>query len=246
MIESQLVHRQAWSAMVEDYERRQGLHWYETELLNRAGERVPEPRLVHVLGCGAGREMTAICNRFPEARIVGSDISEAMAAATRRAVGGMPDWAGRTTVLTSSIAELTGPADADLVIAFNSVFTCITPEEERMHSLRAVRNLLRPDGLFLIVVHHRWGKLLKSGYFALQQLVAPLRLAGLPGDRLGKIGGAPAPFHYFTRAELRRVLSLARLEPLEVHSISTLAKATGQPYDLIRGDNNLLAIARAC
>jgi hypothetical protein len=169
-----------------------------------------------------------------------------MASAARRAVGAKEESTGRVSVVTAPIADLTAPGDADLVVALNSVFSCITPEEERKRSLTAVRGLLRPGGLFLIVVHHRWGKVLKTGYFALQQMTAPLGLGGKPGDRVGKIGGSTAPFHYFTRGELWQMLNEARLEPVEVHSINTLAKATGRSYDVWRGDNNLLAIARAC
>src|SRR5215210_7589062 len=70
-------------ATTQDYDIKvPQLHWYEQYLLDTAAKalaaRFEQVHLIHVGGCGTGRELTPIMRAFPEARIIASDISSAM------------------------------------------------------------------------------------------------------------------------------------------------------------------------
>jgi trans-aconitate 2-methyltransferase len=56
-----------------------------------AAVRLDDPELVHDIGCGRGEMARAMADRWPSARVVGSDLSEQMLAAAR-AGGGRVEW----------------------------------------------------------------------------------------------------------------------------------------------------------
>jgi hypothetical protein len=137
-----------------------------------------------------------------------------------------------------------GPAE--LVITFASMLTYVTPEAERLRTVTVLASLLRPGGLLVGVVHHRWGRPGKSGYFLLQQMACSLRLTSNgAGDRVGGFAGFRMPMHYFTAGEMRALLTDAGLRPRDVLSLGSLARRSARRYRSVAGYNNLVFTAAA-
>lgn len=226
------------------------LRWSEQYLLDYAvrtlNDRFGEVGLVHVVGCGTGRELPAIRKACPAARIVASDISPDMLDACR---AGLNEWTRPPNItLKCSPAHLLSPADglADLVVTFNNMLTYVTPASEREITFDAFRRVLRPHGLLIGVVHHRWGRVSKSLGFLVQQVMNTLGLSRQElGDRIGGPSGTSIRMHYFTAAELRKLLSGASFNPEKVISLAALSRENGRRYKTLSSSNNLLFIGEA-
>lgn len=227
------------------------VHWYEEYVIREAarllaGEAM-NVKMLHVVGCGAGREIPAIRSAFPAAVIVASDISPAMIEICRRNLKRWDCVSGVELVATpASTLPSHGYKNADLVVATDNLLTYITPEEERRSTLSSLRSVMRMDGVFVGAVHHRWGKLFKSTYFFLQAALVSMRIVGTrSGDRKWRIGGNTTLCHHFTKDELSKDLAGSRFEPLSVLSLYSLARKSGRSYNPLVGDNNLVFVARA-
>jgi SAM-dependent methyltransferase len=225
-------------------------HAYEDYLLDGARQRSElsgeSIELVHVVGCGPGREIPIVRRMFPNAHIIASDVAQNMIEVCAR---NLQRWgcSGNIDLRCSPASRLRKEkGGAGLVVAFNNVLTYVSPKADRSKTLRALREVLRPGGLLIGVVHHRWGRLTKSGYFALQRLAWLVRLtAQEPGDRLGGFSGLRVPVHYYTTTELRFLLTSSGFVPLEVLSLDLWHRGQGRKYNPLRGDNNLMFAAVA-
>ena len=126
-----------------------------------------------ILGAGGGLELRAFADLQPGWRFTGIDPSAEMLAAAGPVIG---PHAGRVTLKQGYVADAPpGPFDGAaclLVLHF-------LPEAERLHTLTALRQRLRP-GAALVVAHHsfpqgaeqaRW--LDRYAAFAVQSGVAP-------------------------------------------------------------------------
>jgi SAM-dependent methyltransferase len=226
------------------------LHWYERHVLDVAAreitDRFGEVKRVHVVGCGAGREVPAVREAFPAAQIIASDFAPSMIEACRANLERWGCTAGIELRCCSAGSLVPDEGPAELVITFASMLTYVTPEAERRRTLAALGSLLRPGGLLIGVVHHRWGRPSKSGYFLLQQVACSLRLTSNgAGDRVGGFAGLRLSLHYFTAGELRGLLTDAGLRPLEILSLASLGRRSGRRYRSVAGYNNLVFTAAA-
>lgn len=228
------------------------LHWYEEALLDRCeslldqgdGGALTRPYLYDI-GCGPGREIPMLHARFPTAAFVACDIAPSMIRACK---ANLVRWrvAADVDLRTCSASELeVGPKRAQLVLLLNNVLTYVTPAEERQRTMVSLRSVLEPGGVIAGVVHHRWGRPLKSCYFALQTLrswVGPFRQEC--GDRVGGHADVRMRFHYFTQREVRRLLTETGFCSIWVTSLRSFSSQREIRYPLWRGDNNLLFTAQ--
>ncbi|MBX6332211.1 MAG: class I SAM-dependent methyltransferase [Gemmatimonadaceae bacterium] len=238
------------AASVERYQVRVPyLYWYEEVLLGIAlaaiRDRLGAPRLVHIVGCGPGREVPPIRAACPDARIAASDIAPAMVAACKR---NLEAWGCATNVDVCCAPARSLRADrgrAELVTALSNVLTYVTPRAERVSMLSAIHALLHPGGALVGTVHHRWGQPAKSAYFLMQAAATAARLSDTePGERLTSFEGATRHLHYFTRGELLALFAETGFEVKLLESLRTLSRQHGQSYPAT-GDNNLVYVALA-
>lgn len=225
------------------------LRWYDAYLINCAvaelGRHTTVHRL-HAIGCGGGRELPAVRATFPQAEITASDPSPAMVAACRTnlAAWGCED---RVTVHCCPATRLP-KADqrSELVLALDNVLTYVTPELERIATLRDLRAQLAPGGLLAGTVHHRRAGVAKSAFFLARSCAHRLGLVhGDPGDRILVQGGRAGRIHYFTASELDRLFHATGFRPLMVSSLAQVARRVGRRYSALRGANNLVYLAVA-
>lgn len=225
-------------------------HAYEDYLLdlarNRCESRRDPVKVIHVVGCGPGREIPVIRRVFPEARVIASDVAQRMIDVCTENLLRW-DCSANVELICCPASSLAAERDgANLVVAFNNVLTYISEESERRRTFGAMRGALRAGGLLIGVVHHRWGRLGKSCYFLLQQIARMARVTTCEaGDRLGGFAGMRARWHYYTAAELRVLLASAGFVPLDVLSLASWHHKREQKYSFLRGDNNLLFAAEA-
>jgi SAM-dependent methyltransferase len=97
------------------------------------------------IGCGEGVAIRMMAQRFPRSRFVGVDIG-ADAIATARAEAeraGLPN----ARFLAQDAASFAAPSSFDFITAFDAIHDQAAPRRV----LRAIREALRPDGVFLMV-----------------------------------------------------------------------------------------------
>ncbi len=117
---------------------------FEDERTRPAAEllaRVPltTPALVFDLGCGPGNSTQLLGTRYPAARVIGTDTSEAMLAAARDRLPSM-------TFERSDIAQWSPPSPADLVYANASIHWI--PDHERL--VPRLFDALAPGGVLAV------------------------------------------------------------------------------------------------
>ena len=227
------------------------LHWYEDYLISDASRILDQGavrvRSIHIVGCGAGREIPGIRSLFPDTMIIASDISSRVLDICKR---NLKRWecSSGVELIVSPAAKLPahGNAGAELVVAMDNVLTYVTPGDARRRTFSALRSIVRANGLIVGVVHNRWGRASKSIFFSAQTIMSHLRITKTPpGDRAWRIVGHETMCHYFTRGELTTLLSESQFEPLKILSLSSLGPQLGRRYSPLQGDNNLVFIARA-
>ncbi len=96
------------------------------------------------VGCGSGRVLHALAERFPASRFTGYELS-AEAVAEARALA--RDLGLRNTHFeVRDVADLAVDRGFDLITAFDAIHDQARPD----HVLAGIRRALRPDGLFLM------------------------------------------------------------------------------------------------
>ncbi len=241
--------REFWSqsSQVEDFPAARGALPYEAALITLAAAAASSSGPVdevHVVGVGAGRELTATRDSLPEVRIRAWDISPQMVEACRRFV----ERTGleHVSVGCRDVAELTeadGPAD--VVVLLNAVLCYVGPADQRARAAAALHSLLRPGGTLTAVVHQRWGRPDWAGWFAARAALAHLGAApGGPGDRRIRHGGSTMLFHHFRPGEVTRLLADAGFVHTRVQSLRAWARSTGHRIP-VRSPNPLLVVSTA-
>lgn len=109
-------------------------------------ERIPPSAVVADLGCGAGALLPTLASRFNQ--VLAVDFSSVMLAKSKRTIGGKFK---NIEYVNLSIAEFAAAAPrVDAAIAVNSL---VMPEIDEIDaSLRGVRSMLNPAGVFLGIV----------------------------------------------------------------------------------------------
>jgi SAM-dependent methyltransferase len=107
------------------------------ERLERGGE-------VLDVGCGAGHAINVMAQAFPNSRFAGYDFSEDGIAAGRAEAARLGLSNARFAVKDAAMLE--EPGRYDLITAFNVIHDLAHP----LAGLRAIRDALRPDGVFLM------------------------------------------------------------------------------------------------
>lgn len=120
------------------------------KLLTATAERVTDPRVVMDLGTGTGTLAAEALQRWPEAEVVGVDVSDGMLGIARATVA---ERVGREAARRLRLVQ----ADAQrLPLASGSVDLCVTSFVmqlvlDRPAALREVRRVLAPGGLLALV-----------------------------------------------------------------------------------------------
>ncbi|HEU4428283.1 MAG TPA: class I SAM-dependent methyltransferase [Myxococcota bacterium] len=184
------------------------------------------------VGCGIGRTLCELAQRFPRSRFVGLDLSvDAIAEAKR---GAAERRLENVRFEVRDAAELRGPAQFDFASAFGVIHR--QPEPERV--LASVAAALRPGGLFLMQEEASTGSPVRDAKrplaafsYALSclQSLATSRAAG--GAGLGAMWGA---------REARGALAAAGFHRIEEKRIARdprsmyfVARATGRVWNLL-------------
>jgi ubiquinone/menaquinone biosynthesis C-methylase UbiE len=228
-----------------------GLHWYERYAYDRASTLLHEVgigvSLAHVVGCGTGREIPSVCERFPSATVVASDFSEKMLA---RCKANVSRWK-----LGHSVRCIHSPAQslddtygrATFVSMINNVMTYITPADARAATLRNISRMMEPGGILVGTVHSQSGRLTKKAFFSLRRLAFRLGIISEQevGDRIGGFLGNRMAFHYATTKEVHSLLIDADFDPIEIKDLSQLLVEMDNAPKTPTSDNNIVFIARA-
>jgi S-adenosylmethionine-diacylgycerolhomoserine-N-methlytransferase len=112
---------------------------------------------VHILevGCGTGRNLTNLAHQFPQARLAGLDVSEAMLAVARKRLGAL---VGRVNLVHAAYdrplhpTRLSASPDPFDLVVFSYSLTMINPGWDR--AIEAAYDDLAPGGLIGVVDFH--------------------------------------------------------------------------------------------
>lgn len=165
---------------------------YVHQTLSRAVEalRIAGPARVLDVGCGTGEFEHLAHQRFPEARLVGVDVTPDMLAVAR---GKFPDAAWVTFLLAEAEALPFASEHFDAVVSCSMLHHVQEPER----LLRECARLLRPGGQLVIVdwcrdfphcrLAHYWLRLTKRSYakmYRADELAARLGPLGLAAQEV--------------------------------------------------------------
>ena len=169
------------------------------------------PRRLLDFGCGTGRELPALAEAFPDAEIVGVDVSKEAIRVARRNVDDR-----RVKVFDTTEFAASEEADFDMVYS-SGVFHHIPPPE-RPAALTLVKSTLRRGGVLVVSEHNPWHPgtryLVRACPFDVGvELIRPRRFArqvteaGLELVRLDYVSFFPGPLKFASALEpwLRRV-----------------------------------------
>jgi len=184
------------------------------------------------VGCGVGRTLCELAQRFPRSRFVGLDLAVGAIAEAKRAAAERRLENVRFEVRDA--AEIRGPAQFDFASAFGVIHR--QPEPERV--LASIAAALRPGGLFLMQEEASTGSPARDAKrplavfsYALSclQSLAASRAAG--GAGLGAMWGARAARGALTAAGFHRIEEkrIAR----DPRSMFFVARATGRAWNLL-------------
>jgi tRNA (uracil-5-)-methyltransferase TRM9 len=183
------------------------------------------PRVID-FGCGSGRYTRALLERST-ARIIGYDVSDIALARLRRHCARHVE-SGRLLPVGHSLEGLAAAAAAqggiDLVLMLFGVLGHIPGRNERRHTLRALRAMLRPGGRLLVSVPNARRRFLR------EQATRRAEDEMEPGDiaYVRRYGGEDIRlyYHLYDQAELEGELATCRYRPLVTWAESVLPEPT--------------------
>lgn len=126
-----------------------GMNRAHAEVADWGMQYLPQTGIAEIaeLGCGGGRNVRALLQRYPTAKVTALDYSEISVEKTGR-VNRREIQKGRCRVVQGDVSKLPfEDARFDLVTAFETVYFWPGPTE----SFREVYRILKPGGTFLIV-----------------------------------------------------------------------------------------------
>ena len=115
-----------------------GLDEYVIPLVEGLREQLESGIDVLDIGCGSGRAMNHLAERYPQSRFIGYDISEqAIAAARKQSVD---RGLNNTRFEPCDVSEMTGTDAFDLICAFDAIHDQAKPAQVLVNIRRALRN----------------------------------------------------------------------------------------------------------
>ncbi len=136
-----------WHSLVYDWTRWAFL-FGRTELVNLLAERVRPKRILEV-GCGTGTNLVRLAQVFPEAKIVGLDLSSEMLKQARKKIA---PFTSRVSLRHGAYSEAISAGEPFDLIVFAYCLSMINPGYARV--LHLCRQDLAPTGIVAIVDFH--------------------------------------------------------------------------------------------
>jgi SAM-dependent methyltransferase len=198
---------------------RRALAEHRPDLLHRPGLRILD------VGCGTGESTVGISRLFPRAHVVGIDVNEASLTRARELAQRM---ATGVRILRCDIVDelplalttgpLVGEQAFDVVVSSGVLHHLSDPST----GFRAVRRVVRDDGLFLCWVYSRYGRWDDQAVKALaERVVTPSARFSTRADAIRHLGLAkkhtPAAFLRTLSVRMRFGPPIAPLELLRVY-----------------------------
>ncbi len=139
-----------WHAQIYDLTRWAFL-FGRTELIRHAAKQTA-PRRILEIGCGTGKNLVELARQFPQARIVGLDLSADMLEKAQRKVAGLPV----SLVPGAYVTPVNAGEPFDLIV-FSYCLTMINPGFDEV--LKLCLQDLSPRGKIAVVDFHDspWG-----------------------------------------------------------------------------------------
>lgn len=107
------------------------------------------PAHILEIGCGTGRNLQALCRRFPQARLVGLDLSEDMLNRARRR---LTDHAGQVELIHGAYEHPLGTRPAFDLVVFSYTLSMMPRDWE--NAIHYAYWDLQPGGLIAVVDFH--------------------------------------------------------------------------------------------
>ncbi|WP_084422932.1 class I SAM-dependent methyltransferase [Rubripirellula obstinata] len=161
------------------------------------------------LGCGTGR--TAIPLAQAGYDVIGVDLSQTMLQRLSEKAKAA-DLGGKVAAVRANLVELDCLADhsADHAVCLFSTMGMIAGRKHRRQMLSHVHRIVRPGGIFLLHVHHRWAALREKGGIAatMKSIIKSFDKSEHEfGDSVYEYRGLDQMFmHRFGRMEIERDL----------------------------------------
>jgi SAM-dependent methyltransferase len=220
------VHQRSIADHYDDFVADTPLCGLDQQILQDAfpGPNQPHSEVILDLGCGSGRTALPLAERGYD--VVGVDLSRAMLEImNRKFMAGCT--AGSIFPIQANLVELACFAEqsADHAVCLFSTLGMIHGRVNRRAMLSTLFDLIRPGGIFILHVHHRWAalrehrgprQLMRSWWDAVRDRDSEF------GDHTYAYRGLQSMFmHRFSKHELKQDLratgwTIDRIDPLAV------------------------------
>jgi SAM-dependent methyltransferase len=215
----------AWD--YDEYFAYNRLFEFDEEILKR---HFRQPGLVVDLGCGTGRALVPLVRLGHRGVAVDLSIEMLSVVSEKARIERLP-----INCIRANLVELDclGDSVADYAICLFSTLGMIRGSDNRQRTIKHIRRILKPDGIFILHVHNFWYNLFDPGgpWWVLKSLIlAPFKRGFDLGDKYFDYRGIPKMFlHVFRRSELVRLLKqggfrIRELIPLDYRRTARLTR----------------------
>jgi ubiquinone/menaquinone biosynthesis C-methylase UbiE len=223
-------------------ERDHTLYYYEEFLVSEC-RKINNFKNILCVGAGTGREVYGLHTHFPEAKILANDIAENMIA---QAIVNFKNWgiSEFTDTLVAPIEDMDCHKPTyDFICLLNNIMDYVIPSSRRDRGFKKIYEILEPEGAITGVVHNIYGTPQKIGFFLLSSIFNIFSKREF-GDKITGWEGKKFLVHYFSRSQVYKHLVNAGFKDIKIYTLEDLNKMRGKKYNRLKGDNNLLFIAR--
>jgi SAM-dependent methyltransferase len=161
------------------------------------------------VGCGSGRALNRLAQRYPSSRFTGMDLSEEATAAGRAEAN--RHGLGNVDFVVRDLGDFDVTADSE-AYDFITTFDAIHDQGRPLNVLKGIHRSLRPDGVYLMQdikasshVHRNIGHPLGTFLYAVSAMHCMTVSLAQGGEGLGAMWGEEKTREYLTQAGFRSV-----------------------------------------